>query len=143
MARTNLCSSVISANEPPSRVPRQGRSYHRLERRGSGRAQRGLTEGEASDWGETRAVVSRRRARSIMTARAPPRHRFEALMTSPAGQRLDELDTPQLLLDLDVLDANLAFLQGACERTGKALRVHFKSLKCGSLAKYLMARGVR
>jgi D-serine deaminase-like pyridoxal phosphate-dependent protein len=51
-------------------------------------------------------------------------------MSDPAGRRLDDLDTPQLLLDLDVLDANLAFLQGACERAGKALRVHFKSPNC-------------
>jgi D-serine deaminase-like pyridoxal phosphate-dependent protein len=64
-------------------------------------------------------------------------------MPSLAGQPLDALDTPQLLLDLDVLDANLSFLQGACARVGKALRVHFKSLKCGSLARYLAERGVR
>jgi D-serine deaminase-like pyridoxal phosphate-dependent protein len=63
-------------------------------------------------------------------------------MTSPAGQRLDDLDTPRLLLDLDVLDANLRFLQRDCQAAGKALRVHFKSLKCGSLARHLMARGV-
>src|SRR5690606_34080601 len=63
-------------------------------------------------------------------------------MTNPAGRPLADLDTPQLLLDLDVLDANFAYLQTACERAGKALRVHFKSLKCGSLAPHLMARGV-
>lgn len=60
-----------------------------------------------------------------------------------AGQPLLALDTPQLLLDLDVLDANLARLQDACRAAGKALRVHFKSLKCGSLARYLADRGVR
>jgi D-serine deaminase-like pyridoxal phosphate-dependent protein len=55
---------------------------------------------------------------------------------------LDALDTPQLLLDLDVLDANLALMRDDCRRHGKDLRVHFKSLKCGGLAKYLAARGV-
>ena len=52
------------------------------------------------------------------------------------------LDTPQLLLDLDVLDANLRRMQGECATRGIHLRVHFKSLKCGSLAKYLAAKGI-
>jgi D-serine deaminase-like pyridoxal phosphate-dependent protein len=64
-------------------------------------------------------------------------------MSSLAGQPLDALDTPQLLIDLDTLDANLGFLQRACTRSGKDLRVHFKSLKCGSLARYLAGKGVR
>src|SRR3712207_5295833 len=54
---------------------------------------------------------------------------------------LADLDTPQLLLDLDVLDRNLAHMQDACRRHGKDLRVHFKSLKCGGLARYLKERG--
>lgn len=58
------------------------------------------------------------------------------------GQTLDSLDTPQLLIDLDVLDANLARMQAACRERGKHLRVHFKSLKCGGLARYLSAKGV-
>jgi D-serine deaminase-like pyridoxal phosphate-dependent protein len=58
------------------------------------------------------------------------------------GQPLDALDSPPLLLDLDVIDANLRLMQDACRRRGLALRVHFKSLKCGGLAKYLAARGV-
>src|SRR5262249_53716749 len=32
--------------------------------------------------------------------------------------------------------------QDACKRYGKDLRVHFKSLKCGSLARYLATQGV-
>jgi D-serine deaminase-like pyridoxal phosphate-dependent protein len=64
-------------------------------------------------------------------------------MSSLAGQSLDALDTPQLLLDLDVVDANLTFLQNACRTSGKDLRVHFKSLKCASLARYLNSKGVR
>jgi D-serine deaminase-like pyridoxal phosphate-dependent protein len=34
-------------------------------------------------------------------------------------------------------------MQDACRRLGIGLRVHFKSLKCGSLAQYLQHRGVR
>lgn len=64
-------------------------------------------------------------------------------MLDCVGQPIAALDTPQLLVDLDVLDANLALLQQACSKAGKALRVHFKSLKCGGLANYLAARGVK
>ena len=63
-------------------------------------------------------------------------------MPTEIGQPLDALDTPQLLLDLDVLDRNLRAMQRSCAEHGKALRVHFKSLKCGGLARYLAARGV-
>ncbi len=64
-------------------------------------------------------------------------------MHALAGQPLDALDTPALLIDLDVLDANHQRMRDACGRNGKALRVHFKSLKCGGLARYLLERGAR
>ncbi|HZT83693.1 MAG TPA: alanine racemase, partial [Gemmataceae bacterium] len=64
--------------------------------------------------------------------------RREPLMTTP----LDALDTPQLLIDLDTLDANLDRMRTALRGRGVALRVHFKSLKCAGLARYLQARGV-
>jgi D-serine deaminase-like pyridoxal phosphate-dependent protein len=62
-------------------------------------------------------------------------------MTSLAGQPLDALDSPQLLLDLDAVDANLALLQAACRERQVDLRIHFKSLKCGNLARYLAEAG--
>jgi D-serine deaminase-like pyridoxal phosphate-dependent protein len=62
-------------------------------------------------------------------------------MSSLVGQPLDAVDTPQLLLDLDTLDANLDFLLKACKERGVGLRTHFKSLKCGGLARYLAGRG--
>lgn len=58
------------------------------------------------------------------------------------GQMIADLDTPALLLDLDTLDRNLALMQQGCSNAGKALRVHFKSLKCGGLARYLADKGV-
>jgi D-serine deaminase-like pyridoxal phosphate-dependent protein len=58
------------------------------------------------------------------------------------GQSIDSLDSPQLLVDLDVVDGNLATLQLACSQIGVALRVHFKSLKCANLALYLKRQGV-
>lgn len=59
------------------------------------------------------------------------------------NQPVDALDTPQLLLDLDIIDANLKRLAAACVERDVDLRVHFKSLKCGGLARYLQGRGVK
>lgn len=53
-----------------------------------------------------------------------------------------DLDTPSLLLDLDILDANLARMRGFFADRTLDLRVHFKSLKTGGLAKYLAGKGV-
>jgi D-serine deaminase-like pyridoxal phosphate-dependent protein len=62
-------------------------------------------------------------------------------MTALLGQPVDVLDSPQLLLDLDVVDANLRRMFDACAARGVAVRVHFKSLKCTGLARYIAARG--
>ncbi len=60
---------------------------------------------------------------------------------SVIGQPLDALDTPQLLLDLDLIDANLKRMFDAGKQRGVNVRTHFKSLKCGGLAQYIKARG--
>jgi D-serine deaminase-like pyridoxal phosphate-dependent protein len=62
-------------------------------------------------------------------------------MPSPLGQPVEVLDSPQLLIDLDVVDANLRRMFGACRERQVAVRVHFKSLKCTGLAKYIAAAG--
>jgi D-serine deaminase-like pyridoxal phosphate-dependent protein len=62
-------------------------------------------------------------------------------MTSLIGQPLDVLDSPQLLIDLDVVDANLRRLFAAGRAHGVAVRVHFKSLKCTGLARHIAAAG--
>ncbi len=54
----------------------------------------------------------------------------------------DQLDTPQLLIDLDVLDANLERMRVLFAGRPLDVRVHFKSLKCGGLARYLSGKGV-
>lgn len=51
------------------------------------------------------------------------------------------LDTPTLLIDLDVVDANLRAMFEAAKRHGVNVRVHFKSLKCGGLAQHIAAAG--
>ncbi len=63
-------------------------------------------------------------------------------MSPSIGDPLDALDSPQLLLELDTLDKNLARMQAACRERRVDLRVHFKSLKCGGLARYLMGHCV-
>jgi D-serine deaminase-like pyridoxal phosphate-dependent protein len=51
------------------------------------------------------------------------------------------LDSPQLLIDLDVVDCNMSRMLEAVRERGVAVRVHFKSLKCVGLARYLVSRG--
>jgi D-serine deaminase-like pyridoxal phosphate-dependent protein len=53
-----------------------------------------------------------------------------------------ELDTPQALIDLDVVDRNVAAMRTLGRDRRVNVRVHFKSLKCGGLAKYLTAAGL-
>ncbi len=62
-------------------------------------------------------------------------------MSDLAGQPLDALDTPQLVIDLDVVDANVRRLLGAARERGVAVRTHFKSLKCGGLARHIAGLG--
>jgi D-serine deaminase-like pyridoxal phosphate-dependent protein len=65
-------------------------------------------------------------------------------MTAPTalvGQPLDALDSPQLLIDLDTVDANLRRMFDAGRRYGVNVRVHFKSLKCTGLARHIAAAG--
>lgn len=59
----------------------------------------------------------------------------------PVADLYPELDTPQALIDLDAVDRNVAAMQALGRERGVDIRVHFKSLKCGGLAKYLMAAG--
>jgi D-serine deaminase-like pyridoxal phosphate-dependent protein len=63
-------------------------------------------------------------------------------MPSAAGQPIADLDSPQLLLDLDVVDANVERLLGPLRGRPIDVRVHFKSLKCTGLARYLGRHGL-
>src|SRR5262245_7578248 len=55
---------------------------------------------------------------------------------------LDQLESPQLLIDLDVLDANLQRMRNNFADRPLDIRIHFKSLKCGGLARYLCGKGM-
>lgn len=58
---------------------------------------------------------------------------------------IDELKTPALLLDLDILESNLAWMQKKANSFGVALRPHIKTHKCIEIAsrqRQLGARGI-
>ena len=52
-----------------------------------------------------------------------------------------DLDTPCLVLDLDILEENLGKMQASAKAAGKSLRPHAKSHKCSILAKKQLAAG--
>src|SRR2546430_12179781 len=63
-------------------------------------------------------------------------------MSTPTGQPVHALDSPQLLIDLDVVDANVRRMQDMVRGRPVDVRVHFKSLKCAGLARYLAQEGL-
>jgi D-serine deaminase-like pyridoxal phosphate-dependent protein len=52
-----------------------------------------------------------------------------------------ELDTPSLILDLDLLEENLRKMQALADGSGKALRPHAKTHKCSALARRQIETG--
>ena len=64
-------------------------------------------------------------------------------MRPPAaiGQRLEEVDTPALILELDAFEANLRTLADAVRGTGVRVRTHAKTHKCPDVGKRQMALG--
>ncbi len=57
------------------------------------------------------------------------------------GQRLEEVDTPALLLDLDAFEKNLFTLQNSLKGSAVRLRPHAKTHKCPEIAKRQIAAG--
>ncbi len=57
------------------------------------------------------------------------------------GRKKLELDTPCLVVDLDLLDENLQKMQTRVKTAGKSLRPHAKTHKCSTLAKMQVANG--
>lgn len=52
-----------------------------------------------------------------------------------------DLDTPSLLIDLDVLERNLAEMQSVADAAGVRLRPHTKTHKCPEIARMQLASG--
>jgi D-serine deaminase-like pyridoxal phosphate-dependent protein len=59
----------------------------------------------------------------------------------PICKKKSDLDTPCLMVDLELLDENLQKMQSMIKAAGKALRPHAKTHKCSTLAKYQLAAG--
>lgn len=57
------------------------------------------------------------------------------------GTAIEELDTPVLLVDLDVFEANLATLMSYCRNHGTLWRPHSKSHKCPAIARLQLQAG--
>src|SRR5688572_32931221 len=57
------------------------------------------------------------------------------------GMRIDELDTPCLLLDIDKVNKNIATMMGLLAGTGVSLRPHFKTPKCPPVAELQLKAG--
>jgi D-serine deaminase-like pyridoxal phosphate-dependent protein len=57
------------------------------------------------------------------------------------GDRLDEIDTPALILDLDAFESNLATMAALARQAGVRLRPHAKSHKCAQIALRQVASG--
>lgn len=57
------------------------------------------------------------------------------------GAAVEAIDTPFLLLDLDILEANIRAMQGYCARHQCAWRPHSKAHKCPEIAHMQIAAG--
>lgn len=55
--------------------------------------------------------------------------------------RLDDIDTPALILDLDAIDDNIASMQRLLDGTPVRLRPHFKTPKCPQVARMQLDAG--
>jgi D-serine deaminase-like pyridoxal phosphate-dependent protein len=64
-------------------------------------------------------------------------------MRAPAeiGQRLEEVDTPALIVELDAFERNIATLAKAVQGKGVRVRAHAKTHKCPEIAKRQIAAG--
>jgi D-serine deaminase-like pyridoxal phosphate-dependent protein len=57
--------------------------------------------------------------------------------------RIEELDTPAVVVDLDILEANLRSLASYCQKRGIGLRPHTKTHKIPAIAKMQIESGCR
>ena len=63
-------------------------------------------------------------------------------MNSPIpGQEIAAIETPALLVDLDLFESNVRHLAAYCNDNGKAWRPHSKAHKSPEIAQYLLANG--
>lgn len=68
---------------------------------------------------------------------------IDYLKLRPIGARLEDLETPVPVIDVDVVERNAMRWQNRCNLLGLANRPHIKTHKLVGLAKYQMAIGAR
>ena len=66
---------------------------------------------------------------------------FAARMPAKMGDRLADVDTPALIVDLDAFEGNIAAMAEAVRGKNMRLRPHAKSHKCPEIAKRQIAHG--
>jgi 3-hydroxy-D-aspartate aldolase len=59
------------------------------------------------------------------------------------GLPISEIPTPALMIDLDILEANLARMRNACHARGKLYRPHAKAHKSSLIARLQLAHGAQ
>jgi D-serine deaminase-like pyridoxal phosphate-dependent protein len=57
------------------------------------------------------------------------------------GDKLDEIDTPALVVDLDLIEANIRTMASFAQDRGIRLRPHAKTHKCAAIARMQVAAG--
>lgn len=57
--------------------------------------------------------------------------------------RIEQIETPALILDLDVMERNMEAMDKLLEGSNARLRPHYKSSKCTAIAHMQMARGAK
>jgi len=62
-------------------------------------------------------------------------------MPAAPGDRLQDVDTPALILDLDRFEANVERMREAAAKHNVRVRPHAKSHKCAEIARRQMAAG--
>ena len=62
---------------------------------------------------------------------------------APAGATLDDLETPVPVIDLDVVERNIARWQARCDKLGIANRPHIKTHKLVPLARAQLEAGAK
>ena len=61
----------------------------------------------------------------------------------PLGAPLSQLDTPAMVVDLDLAEGNIRRLMAALEHTNVSVRPHVKTVKSPQFAHLLLAAGAR
>ncbi|HEY9715485.1 MAG TPA: alanine racemase, partial [Chroococcales cyanobacterium] len=59
-----------------------------------------------------------------------------------AGDSIETLDTPSMVIDLDIVESNIARLVERFRDSKVALRPHLKTAKCPELARKMLEAGI-